>query len=55
MTEEEFEERVAVWHQGHTGQSLIDYLGLTWEEYASIVENPKQYWEWQAQSTKDGT
>ena len=37
-TEQDFEDYVEAWHEGHWSMPLHEFLGLTREEYASIVE-----------------
>jgi hypothetical protein len=35
-----FETYTAEWHESGTSEPLHVWLGLTWGEYAAIVENP---------------
>jgi hypothetical protein len=37
----DIDDYVVRWHEGGTRQSLHEYLGLTWEEYALWVEQPQ--------------
>ena len=37
MTDEEIDDRIDKWHQGGTGQTLIEYLGMTRDEYRDWV------------------
>lgn len=38
VTEQDFEDYVEAWHEGDSDEPLHEFLGLTREEYASIVE-----------------
>ncbi|MGE7840620.1 hypothetical protein ACQKNX_07505 [Lysinibacillus sp. NPDC093712] len=43
---EDIEEEIDTWHTDYEGDlSLIEYLGLTFDEYALYVENEKLYYE----------
>jgi hypothetical protein len=39
MTELEFEQAVEAWHASASNLPVHEFIGLTWEQYASLVED----------------
>ncbi len=39
-SESEFEEAVRRWHESGSDEPLHVWLGLSWDEYARLVESP---------------
>lgn len=41
VTEENIDELIEAWHTGNSKESLHEYLGLTFEQYAHWVQTGK--------------
>jgi hypothetical protein len=55
MTELEFEQAVEAWHVSASNLPVHEFIGLTWEQYASLVEGKKEGRDGPTENTKETT